>query len=283
MAISVVQQLKDAPMLRLPRQAATRFRAVCKQYRPRTMQEHQFIEGARWNNRMLVVLEKIIANTGVQVRGGPFAGMIYPPIARPGYRAGGIASSLLGLYELEIHDSISRILASRYEKIVNVGCSEGFYAVGFARAFPDARVYAFDSDVVAQQLCKAAAHANGVAERVIVGGECTAEVLRDLATPPCLIMSDCDGYELELLRPSVAPVIAFCDILVELHDCLRPRLSEELLPRFKATHDIEIICSVPRNPDDFHEISFLTREERQIALDELRPPQHWAMMTSRQR
>src|SRR3712207_6061993 len=105
--MSMVQQLAGASMLRLPSGAARRLRTAYKRYRPRSKQEFQFTEAANWNNRMLVVLEKIIAETGFQVRHGPFAGMIYPPIARPGWRSGGIAPSLLGLYELEIHDFIS--------------------------------------------------------------------------------------------------------------------------------------------------------------------------------
>ena len=58
---------------------------------------------------------------------------------------------LIGSYEEEVHPIIEEIIRRRYSIVVNIGCAEGYYAVGFALRIPDAIVYAFDVDTTAQQ------------------------------------------------------------------------------------------------------------------------------------
>jgi len=237
---------------------------------------------ALWNNELYEVIKKIIATSGVYVRSGPFSGMMFWPVGRPGYRAGGEAGSLLGLYELELHDVIAEIIARGYDQVIDIGCAEGYYAVGLAVFMPKARVYAFDIEASERELCNAMALVNNVADRVTVGAECTVATLRELTVNRCLIVSDCEGGEFELLRPDLVPGLADCDLLVELHDCFQPGLSEAVLPRFASTHQIDIIHTAKRDPNAFPELSFLTHQERQIALDERRPSSMtWAMMRSR--
>ena len=58
---------------------------------------------------------------------------------------------LIGSYEEEVHLIIEEIIRRRYSIVVNIGCAEGYYAVGFALRIPDAIVYAFDIETTAQQ------------------------------------------------------------------------------------------------------------------------------------
>ena len=51
------------------------------------------------------------------------------------------------------------------------GCAEGYYAVGMARLAPEITVYAYDIEERARIACADLAQRNGVADRVIVGGE----------------------------------------------------------------------------------------------------------------
>jgi protein-L-isoaspartate O-methyltransferase len=59
-----------------------------------------------------------------------------------GYRA----AKLLGAYEHSLHDVLLKPVSRQPDPIINVGCAEGYYAVGLARLLPDATVYAFDID-----------------------------------------------------------------------------------------------------------------------------------------
>lgn len=239
-------------------------------------------QAALWNGQIQAVINKIIAESGVYVRNGPFSGMMYWPVAIPGYASGGLGSSLLGIYECELHEVLADAIKKQHDQVINIGCAEGYYAIGLARCLPRARVYAFDIDMRARQLCDAMAKVNGVADRIVVSGECMVDTLREIAKRRSLIVCDCEGGEIELLRSDLIPGLASCDILVELHDVLQPGISETLLPRFSATHHIEIIPTRERDPEAFPTLAFLTPDERRLAMDEHRPgPMTWAMMRSR--
>jgi len=239
------------------------------------------LQAAVWNNDILRIIEKVIADSGVYVRGGPFKGMMYWPVGAPGYWAGGLTSSLLGVYERELHASLAELVRQDYEQVINVGCAEGYYAVGLALRLPAARVFAFDTDGKARRLCQAMALVNGVSDRVVVEGECTVERIRDLTTKRSLIICDCEGCEVHLLRPDLAPGLAGCDILVELHDIFQPGITEKLLPRFAPTHEIKLLTTEPRDPAELQHLEYLSIEECRKALDERRPgSMQWAVMRS---
>src|SRR5262249_45805579 len=75
--------------------------------------------------------------TGSRVATGPFAGMIldyecFPVHASPKF---------LGTYEQELHRAIERAIQLRPKYVLNVGCAEGFYAVGLALRLSDAQVF----------------------------------------------------------------------------------------------------------------------------------------------
>ena len=101
--------------------------------------------------------------------GGPFQGMRFGSRAAEGC----YLPKLLGCYEHELHPIIARLPRRGYRRVVNIGCAEGYYAVGLARLLPTATVLAFDSTAGARKLCAELAALNGVAERIAI--ESTAE------------------------------------------------------------------------------------------------------------
>lgn len=220
--------------------------------------------------------------TPLVVLGGPFAGMRYP-----GSRAVGSALTpkILGTYESELHACIEDACAKSYDRVVDVGCAEGYYAVGLARRLPSATVYAFDTDAEARELCRDMAQVNAVAHRVVIGAACDAPLLAELATQgPMLVISDCEGYEDELLSPKIVPALARHDLLVECHDFLRPGVTTALIIRFSATHHIQALTSTPDGerpiPPDAPALARFTPTERRRLLAEHRPGQMtWLYMT----
>src|SRR4051812_47184783 len=119
----------------------------------------------RWRARMIA--NTFIVHHGATVVGGPFAGMAYIDHATEG----ALVPRLFGTYESELHPHFAAILAQGLDCVIDVGCAEGYYAVGLARIAPEVTVYAHDIDPRAQAECAALAARNGVADRVIVGGE----------------------------------------------------------------------------------------------------------------
>lgn len=192
---------------------------------------------------------KMAAECGNEVQHGPFAGMVLTDRASWA-RGGDKASKLAGLYEAELHPALRTARDRSPGLVVNVGCAEGYYAIGLARMLPGARVFAFDIDPKARVVCAEAAAKNGVGDRVTVGGAATCEGLSEIvgSEPFALVIMDCEGCEESLLDPKRVPELSRCDIIVETHDCFVPNVTETLIQRFRDTHEVEVIRAGPRDP-----------------------------------
>src|SRR5512140_2013789 len=66
----------------------------------------------------------------LEVLSGPFKGMRYGDFS---YNSA-LIPKLLGTYEADLHNWVGEALATGYDAVINVGCAEGYYAVGFAYA-----------------------------------------------------------------------------------------------------------------------------------------------------
>src|SRR5262245_30471234 len=88
---------------------------------------------------------------GDRVLSGPFAGMMIPSVVGH-WDDGNSGCKLIGSYEYELHDAIRYVQWRKPEVVINIGCAEGYYAIGFARLL-GVPVYAFDSNKAALALC----------------------------------------------------------------------------------------------------------------------------------
>ena len=185
-------------------------------------------------------IEQAIQDTfaDMTVRHGPFKGLKYP-FARS------ICSTLipkfLGSYEAEVHPALEAFCQSAYSDIIDVGCAEGYYAIGLAMRVPSSTVHAYDINTDALALCGEMATHNGVAERVKLGTLFTAADFESFAADDCraLIVCDCEGYEASLLTEEVLPLLANHDFLIELHDGVDPYISINFRKWFADSHHIE--------------------------------------------
>ncbi len=176
------------------------------------------------------------------VRHGPFKGMRYPDAKAVGSV---LVPKLLGSYERELHTVLERICSQQYSEIVDIGCAEGYYAIGLAMRIKSAKVFAFDTKPVALKLTRRMAQLNHVNERIVTGGFCDAATLRQLPlTEKALILSDCEGFEKELFKESVISSLAKHDLLIEVHDFIDIETSSIIRQRFEKTHQIESIQSI---------------------------------------
>jgi hypothetical protein len=217
-----------------------------------------------------ILRAKLEIKTNRLVRHGPFAGLRCTTSA--------VLPKLIGSYEAELHDAIQQLSCRGHERVINIGCGEGYYAVGLARLLPTARVFALDSDSVAQNACRALAELNGVADRTTIMGQCTPAVLQGLLRPGSLIFCDCEGDEMQLLDPTAIPELLHCDVLVEMHDFLAPNTSTTLVNRFQSTHNTRIITHTSRDPLTYPVLQSLNDFEQLFALCEFRPgPTPWGL------
>jgi hypothetical protein len=230
------------------------------------------------NRRLAAISQALLRRYGLTVQGGPFAGMRYAS------RAVGsmLTPKLLGSYEAELHDAITDLLRNEYHEIVDIGCAEGYYAVGLALREPRATVYAFDLDPVGRELCKEMACANGVGQRIVVSGKCELDSLRRFGAGRTLVICDCEGYEVELLQPDLLAKLQNCDLVVETHDFIESNISNTLISRFERTHDITLIETAGTDPSLYPPLRLFGRWDRRLAMDEGRETTNgWLVMRSR--
>ncbi|MFM7334422.1 MAG: hypothetical protein ACKO1H_08405 [Tabrizicola sp.] len=194
--------------------------------------EAQLRQLAKWRSQVLA--NTIAARMGDVVPAGPFAGMRYPVQASEGGRA----PRLLGAYEASLHPILETVIARAYPQVIDIGAAEGYYAVGLARRMPGTTVHARDTDPRARALCTDLAKVNGVGPRVLVGPEVTHADLALCAHAETFILCDIEGAEGELLDPARAPELAQADILVEVHEGMRPGLLSTLTQRFAPSHRV---------------------------------------------
>jgi predicted O-methyltransferase YrrM len=226
---------------------------------------------------------RFVRHHGLRVQAGPFAGMTYPRSAIG--RADQLVAKLLGAYESELHDALERLARMDWERIVDIGAGDGYYAVGLALRCPTARVEAWEMNPLPARVCAELAHANGVAARVEIRGECRAEDLHALPEGRTLVFSDCEGAEDRLLDPDGVPALRKSTLVVEIHEALVPGVEQRLVERFAPTHEVETLTVERRFAGEhtaLSEVEGLNYMDQEILLTEFRTlPVKWAVMTPR--
>jgi hypothetical protein len=215
---------------------------------------------------------------GDVVRSGPFVGIAYA-VAPVGDN---LIPKLLGTYELELHDEIERMLALQPSRVINIGCAEGYYAVGLARRLPQAEIIASDLSPTAIQACAELARVNGVTDSVKTVGGLSAERLNELCGNDCLLLVDCEGCEFTILNPEMIPALLLTSIIVELHDFVIPDVTGAVLRRFEGSHEVSVIESSDRELARYPELEAFSVDDQSLALSEYRPGvMRWAVLTPR--
>lgn len=213
----------------------------------------------------------------LDVKHGPFKGMIYP---NPKSRGSSLFPKLIGSYEKELQPVIEEICQKHYTEIIDIGCAEGYYTVGLAMRVPEAKVYAYDTNQEATQLCRKMAELNQVEKNIFIGSFCDFTTLKNIPfRGKALIFSDCEGYEKQLFTKDTMEFFANHDLLIEVHDGIDITISSHLYPLLSETHTIEVVEGV----DDikrakiyqFEELQQYDLPTKEILLREWRGAMEW--------
>ena len=190
---------------------------------------------SKW--RSVLIQNTLLQAQGTVVMQGPLAGMDFLSQSAEGCHI----AKLLGCYEQPLQLFIEQAITNAYPAILNIGCAEGYYAVGMARRMPSTQVLAFDLNPKAQEVCTALAQKNKVTNRVKVSALFKPEDFAKYANQKVFVLCDIEGAEIELLNPELAPTLKGMDLIVESHECLIPGITQILIDRFKDTHQITLV------------------------------------------
>jgi hypothetical protein len=229
--------------------------------------------------RRLAVTAVMRATQGT-VANGPFAGMQLL-MDLTSWGDGDLGSKLLGCYEEQLSEYIEQAVGQEPNCIINLGCAEGYYAVGMALRLPKARVIAVDTDQAALEAVAANASLNGVDARIE-----TVPSLDDSELHSCsgssLWIVDIEGSEMELVDPRLFPSLLNATVIMELHEFIHPHLEQVVARRFSATHNILMVSASGRNPYLLKALQPLPDHARWLVVSEGRPEEmRWAILTPR--
>jgi hypothetical protein len=244
--------------------------------------EKELIEIEKRRDEIKYKGEKLrITFSDLAVKEGPFKGMKYPDFIAHG---SAMFPKLLGSYESELYPEIERLLKNDYHHIVDIGCAEGYYAVGFAMRKGNATVYAYDTNQIALEACRKMAVINGVEKQMHFRNFCSADSLMQFDfTNKSLIISDCEGYEIELFTSLNVKNLSNCDLIIELHDLFNEKISPTIEELFKKSHNIKFIYSENtfKKMKKFNTDNHFTDEEIDEFFVERPGIIQWAIITSR--
>lgn len=228
---------------------------------------------------------RVFKSEEITILNGPFKGMKYfNEIVW-----GPITPKWIGSYEKELHPIIGEIISAKYDRILDIGAAEGYYAVGLSLKCPRSAVSSYDIDPIARKRQAQLASLNSVTN-LEIGKYCSVKEFANIVTKKTLIICDIEGSEYELLTPDRGENLRIADILVEIHpyDSLNSaEVQQSLCNRFASSHEISTIRSEPRVAGEWVEKGGLLENlEEQIlkdALDEHRQgSQGWLWMRSKQ-
>jgi predicted RNA methylase len=223
------------------------------------------------NARRRELIPFVFSSTDAKVQTGPFKGMIITPHFMWG--DGDIVGKLLGVYEDELHPYVEQAIKNNPDAVINVGCAEGYYSVGFAKRLPNTPVIAVDVEPAAAIIVTNNSSSNNLSNVTAITQLVDTNWLEaecSLLTNPLLIF-DCEGAELPLLDPDQVPALSHCSILVECHDCIVPGITETLIERFSKTHKIQSTEQTTKDPYQFEFLKNLSDCDKWALIHEGRP------------
>ncbi len=224
---------------------------------------------------------RVIEQIGNRVIDGPCVGLRYPTDRLDEIDAP--VAKLLGIYEQQLHSPLTAAIEAGRRVFVDVGCAEGYYAVGLALDSGDLQVYAYDLARSARAFCGDLAGSNGCADRVRVGGRCDVGQLRGLPLDNAFLLADIEGAEFDFFSSDVVELLSHTIVIVELHRSPDDPLAIGMIDRFAPSHGLQQLRGIKPDPDAVSVLSFLDSDERIAAISEWRSQseQTWLVFTPR--
>jgi hypothetical protein len=190
---------------------------------------------------------------------------------------------LIGTWELELDEQISKLLDMKPAKIYCIGAAEGYYAVGFASKLPVCNIYAFEMQDKYRSFLLNLSSSNNCSN-IEIHGECTTDRLHQFLhkdNESSFVFCDIEGGEIDLLDLNKVPELIRTTILVEVHEMYVEDCEKTLINRFKNTHSYTIIRGRKRTlqdlPNKLNFFRFISSPAKILSLmGEGRPyPMNW--------
>ena len=224
-----------------------------------------------WEIRSEEILETVMGEIGDTVVIGPFKGMRIGQ--QSSWGEGLMLPKLIGAYEPQLFPALEELKQVEFESVIDVGAAEGFYAVGAALSLRTRKVIAVDTDESALSATRANAELNGVGDKLQVRSRIDVRDLCELVDPASchLVISDCEGFELELFTPEVVEALRSSYCIIECHDFLGRAVAGPLEQLFAGTHEVAVIQAGAGEVPAHESLHTLPSIERSLAVHQPHP------------
>lgn len=171
---------------------------------------------------------------------GPFRGMKFFTTRT---RRSKLFAKLIGCYEEGLHELIWHLLDNNYEKIVIVGCRDGYYTTGLARLMPETNIIGYDVNEIALGFARSNAIANKVADRVSLHSvKYDSKLLMgEKFTGRTLLVLNSDSSEMDIFTEKTVSGLTHADILIQLNDFTDPGRKPRIMRLFEESHEFKLI------------------------------------------
>jgi hypothetical protein len=246
---------EDAEALALPESKEEREQSAQTDTRAARPTRRAHFTGPFDRRRLRLSLAALMLRQALSYRvcSGPFKGLrFHKPETGLTYYA-----KLLGTYEMELHPVIEELCRMRFERVVNAGAADGYYAAGLAYRMPDASIIAFEPRTSRQSLIKRLGEINHLTRRVQIAGTCNPPALSEALQPTKsgsgrdLVFMDVEGAEEALLDLKLVPTLCSAFIMAEIHEGARPGIGSRIAAAFASTHFLTVISTRQRRTEDF--------------------------------
>jgi len=225
--------------------------------------------------RRLILSQQLDKSFDSVVRYGPLKGFKFAENTWWGEADRG--PMLLGLYELEVLDSLKDI-PSKYDTFINLGAADGYYGVGVLVGNLFSKSICYEINEVGRETIKENARLNGVSEKVEIRGVANKDFYRNMdksILDNSVLLVDIEGGEFEIVNKETFGAFRKSIIIIELHEfwCLSDgkRELEKMLNDSQSTHHITEFRSGSRDPASFQELKKYSDTDRWLICSEGRP------------
>lgn len=214
----------------------------------------------------------------LQVRQGPFAGMVYPGFVS--FNSARLPK-LFGTYESELYPDLERLLTQAPEIVIDIGAADGYYAVGIAKRLPQTPVRCFDLNPEALAFCQQMAVKNQV-QNLSIETLFHPEYFTELSGKKALLIVDIDGGEKPLFTPEAVANLNESSLIIETHDYLDQTITSGLIALFSASHNIKVINFKTDKSDEAPKvISSLSAQDTSTVMRERIVDNKWLILEPR--
>lgn len=206
-----------------------------------------------------------------KVMSGPFSGMLF---ANDGWGGPEYFSMLVGAYEIEVQEMISRV-CDVVLNFIDVGAASGYYAVGVPFRFRGVSSFAYELSEKSRDICKDNAISNGVTDRLQIFGEFNGSLPADLRMSDSLFLFDIEGAEYELLDEAFIAKAFGAHFIVELHGDDLQRI-DLLVQLFGQSNHVSLINrDIERVHEKFMDYKLTENELNLLSSDGRDRPGKW--------